>query len=214
MLFKTGHPLSDTHGICYVKDNRCCVPNFLGANLPRCDQGDRELYCLTMLVLFKPWRRGNDLKVEQTWNTAFQEFEFTQQERCYMCNFNVRYKCLDAHDDYRAQMKRGIPVTGSWDVDDGIEVDDGDDLQGTTSADVELDDLPFNPLVSGPIHKQCMQDMNNIEHMMSGMGWTDPLDCVQLSLLARHYFPAEEMLEICIEVCSNISLSNMKCIPA
>ena len=106
LSFKAEYPLSDSHGIRYVKDNIHRVPTFVGANLPRCDQGDREFYCSTMLALFKPWRSGIDLKgADQTWDTSFQAFEFTSQQRCYMLNFNVRYKCLDARDSYRAQIK-------------------------------------------------------------------------------------------------------------
>src|SRR5882762_2564553 len=38
------------------------ISNFVGGSLPRCDKGDREYYCTTMLTLFKPWRHGQDLK--------------------------------------------------------------------------------------------------------------------------------------------------------
>ena len=175
LSFKAGHPLSDSHGIRYVKDNLRRVPVFLGANLPRCDQGDREQYCCTMLALFKPWRSGIDLKsVDQTWDIAFQAFEFTSQQRRYMRNFNVRYECLDARDDYRAQMKKSNPIVGSWDDENGEEVDD--ELHGTGPAHVESDDTPFDPLSSGPIYKKRLQDMNTVKHIMTTMGWTDPLN--------------------------------------
>ena len=55
MRFQVEHPLSDSHGVRYIVDNAARIPNFAGANLPRCDQGDREYYCSTMLALFKPW---------------------------------------------------------------------------------------------------------------------------------------------------------------
>lgn len=97
LCFKAEHPLSDSHGIRYVKNNVRRVPNFLGANLPRCYQGDCEYYCCTVLALFKPWRSGADLKKkDQTWDIAFQAFEFTSQQRRYMQNFNIWYECLDA----------------------------------------------------------------------------------------------------------------------
>jgi hypothetical protein len=67
-----------------------------------------------MLTLFKPWRCGIDLRnVDQSWDTAFNDFDFTEKQRHYMWNFNVKYECLDAHDDYCAQMKKDIAVTGS-----------------------------------------------------------------------------------------------------
>lgn len=175
LKFKREHPLSDSHGVRYVKDNLRRVPTFLGANLPRCDQGDREYYCSTMLTLFKPWRCGIDLRnVDQSWDMAFNEFDFTKIQTRYMRNFNVRYECLDARDDYRAQMKKDITVTGSWVNDDGLEVDD--EFHDINPPDLQLDDTPYQPLESGPINKKRAQEMNYVKRLMSGMGWTDPIE--------------------------------------
>ncbi|KAF9534446.1 hypothetical protein CPB83DRAFT_743494, partial [Crepidotus variabilis] len=83
-------------------------PNFTGASLPRRNQGDREYYCCTMLTFFKPWRRGRELKASaQTWDDAFTAHPFSNEEESYMRNFNIRYECMDAQDDYRAQLKKG-----------------------------------------------------------------------------------------------------------
>ena len=72
MHFQMEHPLSDSHGVRHLANNANCVPNFVGANLPRCDQDDREYYCHTMLVLFKPWRQGTDLKAaHKLWDNEF-----------------------------------------------------------------------------------------------------------------------------------------------
>ena len=78
-----------------------------------------------MLVLFKPWRKGTDLKsADKLWDEEFQQHSFSEEERRYLCNFNVRYECLDARDDYQAQMKKaGDMIIGSWDNDDVHEVD-------------------------------------------------------------------------------------------
>ena len=58
------------------------MPNFIGGTLPRCDQGDYEYYCLTMLTLFKPWRTGHDLKlVEETWEQAFNKYIFSPAQK-------------------------------------------------------------------------------------------------------------------------------------
>ena len=67
-----------------------------------------------MLTVFKPWRKGEDLKsVEMNWDEAFQAHPFSERETCYMLNFNIRYECLDAWDDYHAQMKKSEPtITG------------------------------------------------------------------------------------------------------
>ena len=174
MRFCSQHPLSDSHGVRYIVNNAARVPNFVGANLPRCDQGDREYYCRTMLVLFKPWRRGTDLKAaDQLWDEEFQKHSFSEEQVRYMRNFNVRYECLDARDDYRAQMRKtGNAIIGSWVVDQDEEVDD--DFQDISPDDTAFDDAPTHPLDSGPIHKRRMKETHAVAQMMSSMGWTDP----------------------------------------
>ncbi|THU92680.1 hypothetical protein K435DRAFT_627172, partial [Dendrothele bispora CBS 962.96] len=69
--FLNGHPLADSHAV-EVSTDKEIVPNFIGPGLPRRDKGNCEYghictyrceyYCMTMLVLFKPWRSGKDLK--------------------------------------------------------------------------------------------------------------------------------------------------------
>ncbi|PBK62524.1 hypothetical protein ARMSODRAFT_1061253, partial [Armillaria solidipes] len=102
--FSWEHPLHESHHVrvCPVKDQK--VPNFVGGMLPRKDKGDREYYCTSMLVLFKPWRTGADLKVDQdtTWDAVFENYSFSEAHTRIMANFNLRYECLDARDDYRA----------------------------------------------------------------------------------------------------------------
>ena len=59
--FTEKHSLHDSHASQLISDCEKRVLNFIGANFPRCDQGDREYYYCTMLTIFKPWRRGRDL---------------------------------------------------------------------------------------------------------------------------------------------------------
>ena len=175
MSFKKEHPLSDSHVIRYVKDNLQRVPNFVGANLPRCDRGDREYYCSTMLTLFKPWRRGTDLKnSEQQWDTAFQEHDFTPDQERYMRNFNVKYECLDARDDYRAQMmKDADSIVGSWVKERDAEMEDEFHITGMN--EIQLDDLPSDPLDLGPNQRKRAKEMDAVGRMMADLGWTEPL---------------------------------------
>ncbi|KZV81646.1 hypothetical protein EXIGLDRAFT_579536, partial [Exidia glandulosa HHB12029] len=77
------------------------VPNFIGGSLPRRDTGDREYYCCTMLTFFKPWRCGEDVRGDYaSWEDAFNAYNFSLRQRNVMDNFNLRYECLDARDDY------------------------------------------------------------------------------------------------------------------
>ena len=106
--FLKNHPLCDTYAMKVRPENDKVIPNFIGATLPHRDQGDRELYCSTMLAFFHLWHTGKDLKNEsETWDDAFTEYPFNGFQKQLMNTFNIRYECLDARDDYRAQLKKG-----------------------------------------------------------------------------------------------------------
>ena len=61
LLFLEDHPLYNTHYVEFdEKQKDITVPNFVSGSLPRHDTGDREYYCMTMLILFQPWRSGKD----------------------------------------------------------------------------------------------------------------------------------------------------------
>ena len=110
--FLKDHPFYRTHICTFSEEDDKKVINFIGSPLPRSDKGDREYYCCTMLTLFKPWRSGRQLKSEkQTWDDAFNAHIFSQREEQIMKNFNIKYECLDARDDYRAQLKKGAEHT-------------------------------------------------------------------------------------------------------
>jgi hypothetical protein len=79
--FLQNHPLYETHQVSISKSKNP-VPKFAGGSLPRCDRGDREYYCATMLTLFKPWRHDKNLKEDdQSWDEAFTNYKFTPCHR-------------------------------------------------------------------------------------------------------------------------------------
>ncbi len=99
-----------THHVQARRDSDRRVPNFMGGLLLRKDKGDREYYCATMLTLFKPWRTGHDMKQDTTtsWEEVFHAHAFSDFHTKIMSNFNLRYECLDARDDYRAEMLQEV----------------------------------------------------------------------------------------------------------
>ncbi|PPQ97805.1 hypothetical protein CVT26_012849 [Gymnopilus dilepis] len=105
--FLCGHPMFLTHCPVFSASNlRLNVPNILGGSLPRSDIGDREFYSKTMLVLFKPWRDPSGLRDGiSSWTEAFNLHCFTTRQVTLMKNFNLRYECLDARDDFQAKRK-------------------------------------------------------------------------------------------------------------
>jgi len=107
----------------------------------------------TMLTLFKPWRRGRDLKesVQNSWDNTFNEHEFRNREVQLMKIFNIRYECLDARDDFHAQLKNGFDksLIGSWEVFDDENVQEMESFQRTTENEVMYDDIPVDPKAHG-----------------------------------------------------------------
>ena len=80
--FNKIHPLFDSHIVILKPLTPNAAVNFIGRILPRCDQGDKEFYCLTMLTFFKLWRSGLDLKKkDESWDEAFSGHEFTHREK-------------------------------------------------------------------------------------------------------------------------------------
>ena len=173
--FTEKHSLHDSHASHLISNYEKRVPNFIGANLPRCDQGDREYYCCTMLTLFKPWRRGRDLKesVQNSWDDTFNEHEFRNQEIQLMKNFNIQYECLDARDDFRAQLKNGIEksLIGSWEVFDDENVHETESFQRTTENEVIFDDIPVDPKAHGKHFLLRLKNMDIMKMILTDNGW-------------------------------------------
>jgi len=176
--FMKDHPLHDSHASYLVSNYKKRVPNFIGANLPRCDQGDREYYCCTMLTLFKPWRRGLDLKssVQGTWDDVFNDYKFETHQLQLMKNFNIRYECLDARDDYRAQLKKGIDksLLGSW---ENLQGEDGHEIESfprNAYSDIIYDDMPVGSETHGKNFLLRIKSMNMMKMILTDNGWTNP----------------------------------------
>jgi hypothetical protein len=188
--FTKEHPLHETHAMRFVPDNALRIPSFVGASLPRRDQGDREHYCCSMLTIFKPWRSGLDLKRSPTvtWVEEFANHNFRHSELAIMKNFNIRYECLDARDDYRAQLKNGSPqaFVGSWTAEK--EETDCEDVGPDV---VEFDDLPEDPANIGPKHSKRLKETETINSLLSSTGWTEPVqfDFEQPNFQPEKFFP-------------------------
>ncbi|THV03164.1 hypothetical protein K435DRAFT_571647, partial [Dendrothele bispora CBS 962.96] len=175
--FLPDHPLYQTHAIRLHKESEYYVVNFVGGGLPRSDQGDYEYYCSTMLALFKPWRNGFDLRenVHPDWRSAFNSHRFTERDRTLMKNFNIRYECLDARDDFRAQLKSNPDLVNSWDDNEDElhhlpDVTESNDTVFPTIDAVEMGDL----IVKGAYYEQKLNAMESMKRVMQNVGWTIP----------------------------------------
>ena len=95
-----------------------------------------------------------------------------------MNNFNIRYECLDARDDFRAQLKKdaSINLFGSWEKmdEDDDDCDGRSDMNGPSTS-VEFDDAPSDPLGLGQKQIRRMKEMEMANRMLTDAGWTDPI---------------------------------------
>ena len=167
--FLPDHPLFLTHEVtCDDIKAETVVPNFIGGVLPRADQGDREFYCATMLTIFKPWRNAGHLKtVEQTWDEAFTGCSFPSRESELIDNLNLRYECLDARDDFRAEMNKKMNEArrGQYFDDSGSESSDsGED-------DYAQEGHVFGLETVGRITRSHRDQMDEMESILNRGGW-------------------------------------------
>ena len=176
--FADGHPLAKSHGA--RKIDKVLVPNFVGQTLPRCDLGDREFYCSTMLTLFKPWRSGFDLKKDKaSWDETFLLHPFSGRQLELMKNMNIRYECLDARDDFHAQMKKGTAaIPGEWDERGGLLFQDldqmaiNDAVNGPSAESTNFDEFLMSPNI-GPRDRARTEIMTDMRRTLSSLGWLD-----------------------------------------
>ena len=170
--FLADHPQHNTHEIQCKYLSEFIVPNFIGGTLPRSDQGDHEYYCSTMLTLFKPWRTGHDLKgEEETWEQAFNKHVFSPAQKILMGNFNLRYECLDARDDYSAQMKdNNKDENRFWENSEDNHLD-----QEYTGWKDNNEDFNDEMYLSGSCRQNDAkeEEMRHVEQVVAGAGWLD-----------------------------------------
>jgi hypothetical protein len=176
LKFLPEHPFSKTHSTRWIAADKARIPNFIGATVPRHDQGDREYYCSSMLTLFKPWRTGLDLKcTDNMWDDAFKKFIFSDRQKSIMANMNIRYECLDARDDFHAQMKKGEILMPSWMEDDNtlwndLEQTIADDCLDTADTEI-IPDIHISTVIGkGQLRMQAM--MVSMRRTLTDAGWT------------------------------------------
>ena len=175
--FLENHPQYQTHHVHCVKDTDKIIPNFMNGSLPRRDHGDQEYYCLTMLVLFKPWRSGNDLKkINQNWQQSFNEYTFSDRQMQLMDNFNIRYECNDARDDYSAQRHNDDNKNDEtlwYDKMDTANLNMDDIFNDFEDDDRVIDDVIDIYLTPNGKHLSKLGQMAEIEQIVCDAGWLE-----------------------------------------
>ena len=177
--FRPEHPLCETRRIHENVDYGLHVVDFRGNRLPRASDND-ELYCLTMLILFKPggWRAPSDLKDPlHSWRQAFDSTAFDPHSASVMSNMNLLYECQDARDDYSAKRRRDkrtgldcLAVFGSQDLNELDVVSEVDSYIDTQLSNENVDPLPDVNDVSDRIRLQMEEMGDTLRELHSGAG--------------------------------------------
>ena len=174
--FLQNHPLYETHQVS-ISNSKSLIPNFAGGSLPRCDRGDREYYCATMLTLFKPWRNGKNLKEDdQSWDEAFTNYKFTPRQTELMRFFNIRYECNDARDDYSKLLKQQNATDGvfpHWFRADDNDNFDGDNYDDSGEIMVHEEYEADQYTAVGKKGQQRLEQMAEIQKIVTSAGWLD-----------------------------------------
>ena len=170
--FLPGHGQINTHVVKLVPSrSEAFLLNFIGGPLPRCDQGDFEHYCCTMLTFFKPWRSHLDLKdAQQTWSEAFVLYKFKPEHKKIMRNFNLRYECLDERDDYHAILRRQSKLR---EAKMSLPFQDQHDNDCDLGVASNIEEDYGDQRMLGPNAIRKAQQMIDAELMMKDAGWLD-----------------------------------------
>ena len=129
-----------------------------------------------MLALYKPWRSGKELRDEQqSWDDAFFKHKFSLRQSEIMKYFNVRYECLDARDDFAAQMKKGeyAGIFSNWDVNEHFQVDLDQSLGNGDDFECKKNSL-YDTNQTGPLTDKQNKEMAKVEEIMCTVGWFNP----------------------------------------
>jgi hypothetical protein len=167
--FLAEHPLYLTHEVtCDEFKEETIVPNFVGGSLPRADQGDREFYCATMLTIFKPWRNAGHLKgLDHSWDDAFTSCIFPFRESELIGNLNLRYECLDARDDFHAEMNKKVNEARRM---RDLEESDSDSSDSDEDNYAEQGNICGMETV-GKITRSRREQMDEMESLLKRVGW-------------------------------------------
>jgi hypothetical protein len=174
-VFLPGHPQRLTHKTSFSRANTPKLPNFI-TSLPRSDKGDREFYCKTMLMFFKPWRQGNELKCTGlTWSETFNDHIFTKSQHLLMKNFNVRYECYDARDEYSAQEVAKFSGAPSWMTNEVLENIEHTNYMADIAQSVSVDEDISSTIGKRTLARQA--EMSVMNTILQQCGWLDsPID--------------------------------------
>jgi hypothetical protein len=103
------HPNKHTHCQKIRQTQKQFVPVPIGPLIPRRDRDElKERYCRLMLIMFKPWRHAQHLRMTgKSWSSAFQSFieRCPPQKKRIMDNMQILHECRDSRDNHFIQRR-------------------------------------------------------------------------------------------------------------
>jgi hypothetical protein len=112
-----------------------------------------------------------------------------------MRNFNLKYECNDARDDYSAKLKKDKkqPFIGSWATDEtlkDLDASNGNQYEGDVDVEAAYEEalMTIDPHSS---YFRKIESMNKIERIVRGLGWLDTLSG-QSPVLDKAFQPDED----------------------
>jgi len=161
-LFKEGHPTCATHVVkCDLDRLKYVVPNIVGGALPRPDSGNREYYCCTMLTLLFLWRDG--LSVKQLSGSPYL----------------LHTKCLDARDDFHAQLKKKAHTRTPWYNCGGSDDESENDFVTIPPTS------QIKHGVHGKSYTSSLAMMDSMSSVLTKAGWVDQCSTIVANLYER-----------------------------
>ncbi|KAI5999550.1 hypothetical protein EDD15DRAFT_2143896, partial [Pisolithus albus] len=131
------HPQFSTHDICLR--NKAVVPVIISSAIPHPDTSmiHREQFCLSMLVLFRPWWHPSQLlDGGSCWMERFDNYTFPQHLSDIISNFTVEMECKDARNVFSSEITKG--KTAPFFPENSDSMADVDVLRSTLTDDDDL----------------------------------------------------------------------------
>lgn len=129
-----------------------------------------------------------DLKAEyENWDEAFNTYEFSTRDKKYMSNFNLKYECLDARDDFHAQLEKRVKKA-SKEARCESDTSDSESDFGIDIHCVGSDDCDIYKMLSEDSRKM-LENKKEVADILRNCGWTAPCEMDRSLLDLNRYEP-------------------------
>jgi len=109
-----------------------------------------------------------------SWHKAFEQHSFSKEHIALIDNFHIKYECLDARDDYGAQLAKDEPgaFVSSWDSEENNDCDV--ELNPNAVPDMTVFDLGDVPsfLQEGTSYRKRKEQHLSMKRVLASVEWS------------------------------------------